>query len=160
MRQILILLFFGLAFSGCVTQPRFRAASEYLLTTDKGTTSLFTDLKAGLGEHKYTVEKEDSAAGILLLAPRPFSYASGGHKVSARQIVQMRQEGGSVKVRISYECKYASEFEACLENDSRVSEKIGRIENSLVEVIQPIMLKYKEDGSSPMPASVGKSEAH
>lgn len=139
--------------SACATQPKNRAASEYLLTTDKSTSVLFKDLKNQLGEHKYTVEREDDTAGILLLSPREFSY--GGSKRPARQSIQMRQEGGSVKVRIAYECKYSADFEPCLDSDRPISAKISRIEASLIEMLQPIMVRHIEEATSePMPASV------
>ncbi len=141
-------LFTSIFISGCATEPKNRAASEFLLTTDKATSMLFSDIKTMLDEHKYSVQRQDVTAGILLLAPRNFVYSNGPKKTLARQNVQMRQEGGSVKVRITYECNYAGdrkEFVPCLDGDGAIATKISRIETSLIEVIQPAMLRHSSD---------------
>lgn len=148
LKLITLIFAIALAFVGCATQSKTRASSEYLLTTDKGTTSLFKEIAKTMDEHKYSVKKEDVSAGILLLSPRRFSFVNDDRrKTQARQTVQLRQEGGSVKVRISYECNYANDgkdFVPCYDEPA-LDTKVGRIESILVELLQPTMLKHSAE---------------
>jgi hypothetical protein len=65
--------------------------------------------------------------------------------------VNIRQEGGSVKLRIIYDCNYSGDgrtYEVCYITDDQATAKIKRIEPALVDVIRPLLMKHannKED---------------
>ncbi len=127
--------------AGCATGPAKRGPSEYLLSVDRGVTASLRDLRVKLEEEKYVVGREDLDAGFLILKPRTFSFERNGSKVVARQFVQIRQEGGSVKVRLSYECKYEMSFDACDQDDEGARAKISRLERPLLDLLRPILLE-------------------
>src|SRR6185437_14857963 len=104
MRKLLLLLIFFIV--GCESMPKRRPASEYLFSTNQSTGVLLNQLKDTFTQHKYTIAKQDNAAGILLMAPRTFIFTSTAGKTKAHQVVQIRQEGGSLKIRMAYECNY------------------------------------------------------
>jgi hypothetical protein len=123
--------------------PKQRTASERLLRTDQPTNVLFASLKSALEQHKYHVQHEDPAAGLLVMSPRAFSYSSGGRKNYAHQLIQIRQEGGSIKVRLNYECSadgVEGPFKPCLEGDEALSQKVNRIESSFFEIVNPLLI--------------------
>ncbi|MCB0349534.1 MAG: hypothetical protein KDD38_00010 [Bdellovibrionales bacterium] len=132
--------------SNCATAPKPRAASEYLLTTDKGVSNVLEDVKIALESKKYKIKTVDNATGILLTYPRKYTFTSGGKRIFARQIIQLRQEGGSVKLRIVYECDYNGiDYEGCARDDADSNAKIMRIEPALVELIRPALIKHKDE---------------
>lgn len=132
-----------LILSACASVPKSRPASEYLLTTDKSTSNVLNDLKVKLEEKKYKIQKLDVTAGILTVEPRSYIFISSGKKIFARQIVQIRQEGGSVKVRFIYECNYSEiEFETCHAEDEDSNAKISKIEPKLIREIRPLLMKH------------------
>lgn len=140
MRRIAVLIIFSL--SACVTTPKSRTASEYLLTSDQDTKTVFQGIQEKLGAYKYKMKTIDLEAGILAFEPRQFSFDRGGQKINARQSVHIRQEGGSVKVRITYECNYVEDFVPCHYTDKDVASKISRIEPSLIKAIKPVLMKH------------------
>jgi hypothetical protein len=139
-------IFLSIILSSCQTTRTPRAASEYLFSTDKSQTSLLEDLKAKLTEHKYEIKTFDIETGFLVTKPRRFSIGSGGDKYSARQVVQIRQEGGSVKIRSIYECEYEQkgqrQFEACIVEDQEASAKIQRVESGLLRLLKDNLNKH------------------
>jgi hypothetical protein len=140
MRRIFVLA--ALFFSACVTAPKSRTASEYLLTTDLATKTVFDGIQEALGAYKYKMKTLDLDAGILVFEPRNFSFDRGGQKVPAKQTLYVRQEGGSVKLRITYECNYVEDFVPCHLNDKDVASKISRIEPAIVKAIKPVLMKH------------------
>jgi hypothetical protein len=148
---VLFAIFIAEFIASCATEPKLRAASEYLFSTDKGTSILFGDLKDSLDHHKYKMEKQDDTAGILLMAPKVFSFQSGPNKVFVRQVVQMRQEGGSLKIRMAYDCNYLGDrktFEPCLDEDDALANKISRMEAAFVEVLKPTLHAERQPASA------------
>lgn len=143
MNYILVLFFLILSF-GCVSVPVSRSPSEYLLTTDKNVAEVLHDVRVKLEENKYKIKAENVEAGILLTSPRQFSFEKEGQKIIGRQTLQMRQEGGSVKLRIVYDCKYMDEFESCHRNDQHVQAKINRLEPALINMIKPLLMKQND----------------
>lgn len=141
-------------FVGCASKPIGRDPSEYLLTTDRDAQSLLKDIRTTLEQKKYKIRKEDATAGILVAAPRKFSFEREGGKVSARQTLNIRQEGGSIKLRIIYDCNYTGDgqlYEVCYVTDNEATAKINRIEPALVEAIRPLLMRHggvAKDGAS------------
>jgi len=146
--------------SNCAHQQTPRAPSDYLLTTDRGVTELLRDVRAKLQENKYRIRREDAAAGLLVTYPRRFSFNSDGNKVLARQTVEVRQEGGSVKLRIIYDCSYdgsGKKFSPCFKEDAAAMTKISRLEPALVELIKPA-LQRRGGNKKPAENSEEKSD--
>lgn len=133
----------ALMLSSCETTRTARPASEYLYSTDKAQTQLLEDLKAKLIENKYEVKTLDLETGFLVTKPRRFNIGNG---VAGRQSVQIRQEGGSVKIRSIYECEYendgAKKFEPCLLEDEEAGKKIQRVDALLLKIIQDNLNKH------------------
>ncbi len=145
----LVFLIALFSITGCTTAPKPRMPSEYLLTTDKGSTNVLSDLRTALEDKKYKVKKMDVATGILITHPRKYSFNRAGKQVPARQTLHIRQEGGSVKLRIIYECDYSNAaYEGCLRDDADSNAKINRIEPPLIELIRPLLMKHA-GGNSP-----------
>lgn len=132
--------------SGCQTTRTPRAASEYLFSTDKSQTQLLEDIKAKLIEHKYSIRSLDVETGFLTTYPRRFSVGSGSSRIIAQQTIQIRQEGGGVKLRSYYECEYdykgKKEFEACIVEDKDATEKIRRVESAMLKMIKGVLYKH------------------
>jgi hypothetical protein len=154
MRQLIIFKNFaifasliGSAFmlSSCQTTRTPRAASEYLYSTDKSQTQLLEDLKAKFTENKYEVKTLDIETGFLVTKPRKFNIGNGE---VGRQTVQIRQEGGSVKIRSVYECEYEvagkKDFEPCLIEDSDATQKIQRIDGLLLKIVKDTLNKHTD----------------
>src|SRR5690606_29595479 len=105
-------------------------ASETLYSTDKSTTKLFEDVKSILEKNRYRIRKMDSGTGIMVTQPRRFSFDYNGRKTYARQLMHLRQEGASVKIRLTYDCNYSGDelsYEPCRRNDESVLSKISRV---------------------------------
>lgn len=132
----------------CATPPKPRVASEYLLVTDKSSAAVLKDVQKKLEEIKYSIRTVDPEVGVLVTKPRRFSYTKGGVPASARQSLQVRQEGGSVKLRFQYECELAAQggaFAECFQEDQALDEKIRRIEPSVVRRVREVLLKHKSE---------------
>lgn len=153
--RLVLLLFLALNFqfmNGCVTPPRNKEPAEYLLSTDRSTTEVNAVLKAKLAESKYTVSRENIEVGLLLFAPRGFSFENKGKKIKARQIIQVRHEGGSVKIHINYECDYVgrgANYTPCREDERPLDEKISKIESPLIEGVKNVLLKHGGTKANP-----------
>ncbi len=133
-----------LLLNGCAVPKVARPASDYLLSTDRSTSKVVLDTKAALIKHKYQIQKEDITSGILVVAPRKFTYRTATQKIEAEQRVQIRVDGGSVKINIMYKCKYNSLLEACDSADKDGNIKIKRLERALLEIINPLLKKEFE----------------
>ena len=147
MKHYLLFFAFISLISGCAHQPIPREASEYLLTTDRDAVALLKAIRTALEEKKYTVSREDVPAGLLVVAPRRFSFDKNGSKIAARQSINMRQEGGSLKIRITYDCNYAGDertFVTCFSEDAEATAKIKRIEPALIQAIKPHLMKHAD----------------
>lgn len=132
-------------FIGCSTPPKVRGPSEYLMATDQNVETLLTKIQEKLESYKYVAKRLDPAAGILIFEPRRFTYDSGGETIGAEQTIHIRQEGGSVKLRIKYDCEYTeSSYVPCSKNDQQVQAKVKRLEASLMAAIRPLLLKHTE----------------
>lgn len=142
-------LLLPILFAGCAHKVVTREPSTYLMNTDKPQNLLMGELDGLLKENKYEVRTFDPQTGILVTRPRLFAYTIDGQKERARHTVQIRQEGGSVSMRILYECEYAdkkgeTEFAECQENDEALTEKARKIESLLVRLIRQKVDKAAE----------------
>lgn len=138
MRQLFFVLL-PVLFVGCATPRTGRDPSTYLLNTDKPQNILMKELETILKENKYEIKTFDLQSGILVTKPRGFSY--GSDKSRARHTVQISQEGGSVSLRVVYDCEYADKsgvkaFEECESRDEDFEGKVKKIESSLVRLIR------------------------
>lgn len=150
MRMVLV-IFIALIVSSCVTPPKTRPASEFLLTSEKGITQSLADVNAALTQKKYKIKQVNHEVGILITQPRGFAFSRGGSKVAARQTVQLRQEGGSVKLRLVYECETATEagdleFKPCLLEDSDAAAKILRLDSITAGIVRDALKKKPSSG--------------
>lgn len=136
-------------FVGCAHKVVNREPSTYLMNTDKPQNLLMGELEGLLKENKYEIRTFDAQTGILVSKPRLFGYTVDGQKERARHTVQIRQEGGSVSMRIVYECEYTDkkgqvEYAECPENDEGLTEKARKIESLLVRLIRQKVDKAAE----------------
>lgn len=147
---IFICLILGLGLFGCATRGNPIQSSVYLLDTDKSTTGLLNDLANDLRTSKYEVETINNSLGILSLMPRRFVIPREGGRSYGEQIFQLRQEGGSVKVTITYRCEDAEKggMGPCYDRDQAANNKINRIEKALLEVLNKQMYRTRS-GSIP-----------
>lgn len=134
-----VLFTLALLFTGCATPRTSRDPSTYLMNTDKPQNTLMAELQTILKDNKYEIKTFDLQSGILVTKPRGFTY--GSDKARARHTVQVRQEGGSVSVRIVYECEFADKsgekaFEECENRDEEFEAKVKKIEASLIRLIR------------------------
>jgi hypothetical protein len=147
-KRIILLSITALTLTSCQTNRTPRAASEYLYSTDKSQTQLLEDLKTKLTENKYVIKSMDIETGFLTTQPRAFTIGSGDEKIRARQTVQIRQEGGGVKIRSIYECEYEHKgtkaFEPCVVEDDGANQKIQRIEGALLKLIRENLNKHND----------------
>lgn len=129
----------------CSTTRTPRAPNEYLYSTDKAVTQLLGDIRAKLVENKYQIKTFDIETGFLVTEPRRFTV--GRSRRAARQTIQLRQEGGSLKLRTFYECEYendgAKEFEPCIVEDEDASAKIQKIEGLTLKLVKDNLFKHK-----------------
>ncbi len=125
--RILILFSFGTILWGCVTEPKYRDPSEYLLNTDRDAEGVLGTIRTKLEENTYKIKKQDTTAGLLVVRPRKFSYDQNGKTVVGKQDIQVRLEGGSIKLRIFYQCNYAGYFERCMRDDLEAEEKLAAL---------------------------------
>lgn len=110
------------------------------------------EVNAMLIESKYKVKNFSPQTGFLVTEPRSFKVnSSAGGATRATQTVVVRQEGGSVTVRATYECQYPSKeggtgLQACYKDDVEANAKIRKIEAILLNRI-----RSKLDGASTSP---------
>lgn len=136
------------AFVGCASAPSKRQPTQYLYSTDKSTTNLLKDLRDSLVEKKYKIRKIDVGAGLLITEPRSFSYGEDDKK--AKQILNIRQEGASVKVAVSYTCLDDSgKFIGCYEDNEELALKIKRVESPIIKIIRDQLTKRKKAAALP-----------
>lgn len=142
MKYILILFFTTLFVSGCSTTKVPRPPSTYLLSTEKSQVQLMTEIRDMLVASKYQVKTFNSQTGFLVLQPRRFSVKKpDGSQVAVKQSMVIRQEGGSVSLRASYECEYPNEknektYSACNNDDQEVGQKIRKIESLVLKQVR------------------------
>jgi hypothetical protein len=147
-RQAFIIVGFLLVMAGCATKGRPLDASVYLLNTNRNTTALLNSLSEEFKANKYIIETRSNSLGVLSLQPRRFAIPRGENKSSfGEQIIQIRQEGGSVKVSITYRCEDPTKgsMGPCFQRDEAATNKIARIERMLLEVFNKHMYKSKSD---------------
>lgn len=132
----LLLFLFGFL-AGCAANSNYLKPTQVLLSTDRSTSQIFSDLRTKLGKYKYKIALEDRSVGLLVSEPRQFSLDHNGQKIEAQQTVQIRQEGGSVKVRLSYACDYTGDrkFTPCLADDPEDNQKISRLNRGLIRLV-------------------------
>ena len=139
-----IVAFLFLILSACATRQIPMEPSIYLLSTDKGPGWLLGEVAEDLKENKYKIETMDASTGLLVTEPRRFVILRGDERTYAEQTFQLRQEGGSIKVRLTYECDYKDGKAPCDVNDSEATTKIRRIERLLLAIINRRL--YKKPG--------------
>ena len=137
----------------CATAPVPKPASEYLLSTDKSATSVLSEVRQALEKQKYKIKVENVSAGLLATHPRGYSYQQNGATIRGRHTIQLRQEGGSVKVRVVYQCKYKLDYEKCLADDKANNEKVRRIDSGLVKLIRERLSKHDGQAATSEPKS-------
>src|SRR5690606_27728323 len=105
------------------------------------------DVKSILEKNRYRIRKMDSGTGIMVTQPRRLSFDYNGRKTYARQLMHLRQEGASVKIRLTYDCNYSGDelsYEPCRRNDESVLSKISRVEGLLLKKIAPALRKFAD----------------
>lgn len=142
---ILSILFLG----ACSTQHKSLEPSVQLLNTNKTPQELISDLKTALTENNYKVANENPEVGLLSLKPRGFKVSTASGEVKARQVVQMRQEGGSLKMRTTYVCNYMSDtFESCHDGHPELIGKIQRLDVLLKNIVSKQLIKERQRAKS------------
>lgn len=155
-----------LTLCGCATDQLYRQPTDALYPTNRSTSNLFNDLTSKLHKYQYKVVSEDKSVGILLTAPRQFSFTSNGQRVLATQTAQIRQEGGAVKLRLSYKCNYSGDgttFVPCLVNDQEAESKIGLVDHAFMNMVKPLLRRrlpaaVASKASDPLPKVSSKSK--
>ncbi len=140
-------------FTGCATESPYREPTRILLPTDLSTSQIFHNLHDRIALYKYKIAFEDMNVGLLVTAPRQFSFMSGDRKILARQVVQVRQEGGAVKLRLSYACAYknAQTFSPCLANDADANQKISHIDRGFITLVKKTIRGSSNVAYTPAP---------
>lgn len=134
---ILLLIFLA----GCATKQIPMDPSVYLLSTDSEPRWLLDQVSEELVKNKYTVESLDYNVGLLVMAPRRFVIPRGDKVSYGEQYFQIRQEGGSVKVRMSYMCDYPVGKVECYVGDNEADQKIKRLERLILAMINRKLFK-------------------
>lgn len=121
--------------------------SVYLLNTDRNTTTLLNALTEEFKANKYSVETRSNSLGVLTMKPRKFLIPREQDSTPAEQLVQIRQEGGSVKVSMAYRCEDATSktMGPCFQEDGDATAKISRIEKALLELFNRHLYKKQTD---------------
>jgi hypothetical protein len=142
---------------GCASRHTPRDTSVYLLNTDRGVTSLLEELSTSLQASKYQIETVNPDIGVLVCSPRTFQIPREEASTKGEQAFQLRQEGGSVKIRLSYRCQdqVTEEMGPCYREDQSAMQKIARIEKSLLALLNRHMQK-KPDDLSPKSKEIGE----
>jgi len=133
---------------GCALKGRPIDASVYLLNTNRSTSALLGALEAEMTTNKYEVEARNDQLGVLAFLPRKFVIPREDRKSFGEQMIQVRQEGGSVKIRISYRCEDVSRGDLmgpCLDSDKAATQKISKIERLILDSFNKHMYKSKAD---------------
>ena len=143
MKYILVLasIVLSLVLVGCASQSFPIEPSVYLLSTDKEPRSFLNEIAEELGKSRYEVESLDLNVGLLKMEPRRFVVIRGDQRTYAQQTVQVRQEGGSVKVRMSYLCEYGQGTSECNSDDDFATDKINRIERIIMAMLNRKLFK-------------------
>ena len=126
---------------GCATKRQPLDASVYLLSTDKDPNWLLGEIRDDLKKNKYEVENFSSKVGALVMAPRDFVILRDGARTRGTQSIQVQQEGGSVKVTMSYTCSYPEGQQPCNRADDEAVSKIRRIERLIISMINRRLFK-------------------
>ncbi len=155
-KSLIVVAILALVLDGCASSPRFRPATQALLPTNRGVSQFFHDLSTKLRQHKYKIVNDDPTAGILLTAPRQFSFIDRGRQMVANQRVEIHQEGGAVKLRLSYKCNYSGDghtFTPCLANDADAVKKIARVDKAFIGLLKPILRRPQTGHKTAQPAA-------
>ena len=153
LRIAVLLIISALFLSSCSTPKTPRPPSTYLLNTERSQVQLMNELQEMLIANKYKIKNFNSQTGFIVTQPRLFGVKrSDGTSLRTRQSLAIRQEGGSVTVRATYECEYSekgqsAEFKTCHNEDVEVGQKIRRIEAILVKQIRK---KLEEASTGPI----------
>lgn len=147
--SLLSVLLLELLMVGCASAPKPIGPSVHVLATNRTAPELLPDVESKLMKNKYEVSKISPEVGLLALKPRRFSVQHEGKKISANQTVQMRQEGGSLKLRIVYKCEYKlGQWEPCYEDHPDVASKIRRVDRMIVKLISAQLFRERERAES------------
>jgi len=133
---------------GCATTRQPIAPNEYLYTTKLSTSALFDLVAAELEAQKYKSKKRDVSAGVYIFYPRSFTFKDdNGEKVRGRQALTLRQEGGSIRVRLVYNCKKPKELKSspCYSGDNATKDSIARANRAILNLIEPVFKMTPED---------------
>ena len=127
--------------ASCATRSVPIEPSVYLLSTDKEPQWLLDQVSEELKKNRYEIESIDYNVGLLVMAPRRFVIVRRGERSYGEQSFQLRQEGGSVKVRISYMCEYPKGKLPCDQDDRDAIDKIKRIERLILSMVNRKLFK-------------------
>jgi hypothetical protein len=161
MRWKALIVSFSIYFvTACTSVPKPLPPSEFLLFTAKAQTEVLNDLKNYLKENKYEVSRFDYVTGILGTKPRSFAFDSNRGPAQGEQVILIRQESGSVKLRMEYRCqypgKYSDVWSPCEVRDDPTISKIERIENILLPLVAKAL--HKKTVTEPEPRTTLSSQ--
>lgn len=135
----------------CSTPPPPMTATTHLLSTNRAPADLLPELKADFEKNKYKVRAENPKVGVLTLQPRSFSVEG----LAAQQVVQMRQEGGSLKLKISYLCRNeVGKMAPCNTANEQLNEKTRRLNQMVVRLIDKHLMQDR--AKKPEATSLGE----
>ena len=151
----LLVLLTAAMFTGCATGSLYRRPTKILLPTDQSTSQVFRNLGEKIAQYHYKIAVEDMNVGLLVTAPRQFSFMHDGRKILARQVVQVRQEGGAVKLRLAYDCAYQGNqiFSPCLADDADANRKISHIDRGFIALVKHALRGSDNVVETPAPIS-------
>ena len=143
----LVVAFFSITeFLGCASAPKPIQPSVHVMATNKTASELIPDLENQLKQSKYKVKRVDANLAFITTEPRTFSIDTAKGRLNARQSIQLRQEGGSLKLRVQYKCENISGvWGDCFATDSAVPEKISRLDKLLVSQLSTQLFKERTE---------------
>ena len=136
-------LFLSVLLVSCATKSVPIEASLYLLSTDRDSESFLNEMAEELKKNRYEVETLNFNVGLLKMEPRRFVILRDEQRTYGTQVIEMRQEGGSVKLSMEYECEYGQISSKCVTDDEYATEKIRRIERIIIAMVNRRLFKKK-----------------
>src|SRR5690606_22635624 len=95
--------------------------------------------------NKYQIKKVDTVVGLLVTEPRKFPVVRGEDKTYAEQLIQIRQEGGSLKLRFTYKCQNGDNYKPCGQSDQELRAKVARVERAIIKLFNKRLFKSPAD---------------
>ncbi len=144
---VLVLIVSAIGLFGCATSIVPRQPSSFLFSTKNSTSVLFEDMTKELVQKGYVIKKKDITAGLFVTEPRKFKINSSEGSIKAEQILQLRQEGASLKIRIVYNCAFdgSPSYGPCNADNVASQNKIRKVEKGLLQILKPIFELNKRE---------------